>query len=265
MASNASSTNGSRWRPLLFQVALSVPELAIAQGLGFAVFVGAMALGCRIVGSSVCESAGGLAIVVVAVGVAILVGVGYWVLALVLGLSRRVRARYVLDAIAAVIGVGTYGTLLWQDHSEIAAARVAAETAAGDEAAAREAWIAALRQNPAGHAPPGAVPPMLSVVDDGRGAAVTNDTQEWLTVALARVLQDNQGQWRACALLTVGENSDYYRFSIGPGHTALYAPLPDCAAGFEGAPLEYRVGDPFQDHVGFWSDTAFAIPKGRLP
>ena len=67
------------------------------------------------------------------------------------------------------------------------------------------------------------------------------------------------------ALMTVGEYSDYYSFSIGPGHTTRYAPLRDCAAGFEGAPLEYRVGDPFQDDVGFWSDTAFAAPKGRLP
>ena len=79
------------------------------------------------------------------------------------------------------------------------------------------------------------------------------------------MLQDNQGEWRACALLTVGEISDYYRFSIGPGHTARYAPLRDCAAAFDGAPLEYRVGDPFQDDVGFWSDSAFAAPKGRLP
>jgi len=265
MSAAAGTTARPRWQGLLFQLALSVPELAIAFGLGFAAFVGAMALGCRIVGSSVCDSAGALVVVIVAMGAGFLVGVGYWVLALVLGLARQARARYALDALAAFIGVATYGTLLWQEHSAIAAARTAAETAARNEEAAREVWIAALRQNPIGHAPPGVVPQMLTVDDDGRGAAVTNDTQEWLTVALARVLQDNQGEWRACALLTVGENSAYYRFSIGPGHTARYAPLQDCAAAFEGAPLEYRVGDPFQDDVGFWSDSAFAAPKGRLP
>src|SRR5690348_12245364 len=262
---SAAANATARWQGLLFQLALSVPELAIALGLGFAAFVGAMALGCRIVGASVCDSAGGLAVVIVAMGAGFLVGVGYWVLALVLGLARRRRARYALDALAAFIAVATYGTLLWQEHSAVAAARTAAETAARNEAAAREAWIAALRQNPTGHAPPGVVPQMLIVDDDGRGAAVTNDTEEWLTVALARVLQDNQGEWRACALLTVGEISDYYRFSIGPGHTARYAPLHDCAAAFESAPLEYRVGDPFQDKAGFWSDSAFAAPNGRLP
>jgi hypothetical protein len=265
MTSGTDTAVGPRWRTLLAQLALSVPELAIAHGLGFAAFVGAMALGCRVVGSSVCDSAGGLAVVVVAIGSAVLVGAGYWVLALALGLARRVRVRYALDAVAAVIGVATYGALWWQDHSAMAAARSAAATAASNEAAAREAWIAALRQNPAAHGPPGRVPPMLTVADDGRGAAVTNDTQDWLTVALARVLQDDQGQWHACALLTVGEHSDYYRFSIGPGRTARYAPLRECAAGFEGAPLEYRVGDPFEDGIGYWSDSAFAMPSGRLP
>ncbi|HEY7671142.1 MAG TPA: hypothetical protein VIC71_02910 [Gammaproteobacteria bacterium] len=106
---------------------------------------------------------------------------------------------------------------------------------------------------------------MLAVVDDGRGALVTNMTQEWLTVALARVLPDSQGEWRACPLLTVGKVSDYYRYSIGPGQTAQYAPLLRCAAAFERAPLEYRVGDPLPNATGWWSDSAFAAPNGRLP
>jgi hypothetical protein len=258
------STAGLRWQQVLVQLALSVPELAIAFGLGFAVFWGAMALGCRVVGSSVCDSAGALAVVIVAMGVGLMVAGGYWLLALALGLAGRRRARYGLDLIAAVVGVGTYAGLVWQEHSIEVASRTAREAAERSEAADREAWIAALRQNPDGHGPPGVVPPMLEVVDDGRGAVVTNTTQEWLVVALARVLQDNQGVWRACPLLTVGEVSDYYRFSIGPGQTARYAPVPDCAAGFEGAPLEYRVGDPLPNSTGWWSDTLFAVPEGRL-
>jgi hypothetical protein len=254
-----------RWQTLLAQLALSLPELAIAYGLGFAAFFGAMALGCRVVGSQVCDSAGGLAVVVVGLGASVVVAAGYWILALALGLAGRRRTRYALDAVAAVVALATYGTLAWRDYSQSTAARLAAEQAARTETAAREAWVAALRQSPDAHGPPGVVPPMLTVVDDGRDAHVTNNTQEWLTVALARVMPDGQGEWRACALLTVGEHSAYYRFSIGPGRTTQYAPLPDCAAGFEGAPLEYRVGDPFQDEVGFWSDSAFAAPEGRLP
>lgn len=259
------STAGLRWQTLLVQLALSVPELAIAFGLGFATFVGAMALGCRVVGTSVCDSAGGLAVVIVGLIASLFVAGGYWMLALTLGLAGRRRTRYVLDAVMAVVGIGTYAGLAWREHSEQAAYTAAAEEAARSEAAAREAWIAALRQNPDGHGPPGVVPPMLEVVDDGRGAEVTNTTQEWLTVALARVRQDNQGEWRACPLLGVGSSGSYYRYSIAPGQAKTYAPLPDCAPGFEGAPLEYRVGDPVRDVTAWWSDTAFAVPNGRLP
>jgi hypothetical protein len=60
-----------------------------------------------------------------------------------------------------------------------------------------------------------------------------------------------------------GGGADYYRFSIGPGHTTRYAPVPTCAAEFEGAALEFRVGDPWSK-VGWWSDSAFAAPEDRL-
>jgi hypothetical protein len=203
-------------------------------------------------------------VVVPAIVVAVVIAGAHCAVALVLGLAGRRRARYGLDAIAAVVGGGTYGGLMWQDYSTQAHYRAERAAAERSEAAEREAWIAALAENPNGHGPPGVVPPMLTVVDDGRGATVTNGTQEWLTVALARVLQDVQGEWRACPLLTVGEVSAYYRFSIGPGRTARYAPVPDCAARFEGAPLEYRVGDPVRNATGWWSDTAFAVPDGRL-
>jgi hypothetical protein len=252
-------------RKVLGQLALSVPELAIAFGFGFAVFMGAMSLGCRVVGSSVCDSAGALAVVVVALIVSTLAAGGYWSLALVLGLGGFYRARYVLDAVAAVVGVATYGGLMWREHSEQATYVAEREAAERSEAAAREAWIAALRQNPNGHGPPGVVPPMLLVSDDGSGAEVTNTTDEWLTVALARVFMGSQGVWLACPLLTVGEHSSYYRFSIGPGQTARYALRSDCASAFVDAPLEYRVGDPVRDTTGWWSDTLFEVPNGRMP
>jgi hypothetical protein len=104
---------------------------------------------------------------------------------------------------------------------------------------------------------------MLLVNDAAREVEVTNTTGEWLIVALARVRLGDQNDWLACPLLTVGEISDYYRFSIGPGHTTRYAPVPTCAAEFEGAALEFRVGDPWSK-VGWWSDSAFAAPEDRL-
>jgi len=264
MTPGATTSARPRWQWLLLQLALSVPELAVAVGLGFAVFTVTMTLGCRAL-FPICDSTGGLALVVVGLVASILIACAYWIAALGLGLAGRRRARYALDAVVAAVALVNVGTLVWREQSAAAKYRTERAAAERSEAAAREAWIAALRQNPNGHGPPGVVPPMLEVFDEGLGVHVTNTTQEWLTVALARVLQDNQGEWRACPLLTVGENSAYYRFSIGPGHTAQYAPVTECAAGFEGAALEYRVGDPILDAVGFWSDTAFAVPKGRLP
>jgi len=264
VTTDARTTTRPSWQRLVLQLALSVPELAVAAGLGFAVFTVTMVLGCRALYPA-CDSTGGLAIVVVGLVASILVASGYWVVALVLGLAGRRRARLALDAVVAAVAITNVGVLIWREHSAAATYRAEREAAERSEAAAREAWIAALRQNPNGHGPPGVVPPMLEVVDEGTNVRVTNTTQEWLTVALARVLQDNQREWLACPLLTVGEHADYYRFSIGPGRTAQYAPVADCAAGFEGAPLEYRVGDPLPSQIGWWSDTAFAVPKGRLP
>jgi hypothetical protein len=247
---------------MLLQLALSIPELGIAWLLGIAVFWAATALGCRL-GSPICDSTGGVAVVVLALGAGIVTGCGYWILALVLGLRGHRRMRYAIDTVVAIAALGYIGALYWQANRSEAAARAASETARRDEAAARAKWIAELRQNPATHGPPGAVPPMLLVNDAAREVEVTNTTGEWLIVALARVRLGDQNDWLACPLLTVGEISDYYRFSIGPGHTTRYAPVPTCAAEFEGAALEFRVGDPWSK-VGWWSDSAFAAPEDRL-
>jgi hypothetical protein len=72
---------------------LSVPELAVAAGLGFAVFTVTMLLGCRFL-TPVCDSTGGLALVVVGLVVSLLAASGCWIVALGLGLAgRRVSCR----------------------------------------------------------------------------------------------------------------------------------------------------------------------------
>jgi len=60
----------SRRHATLRQLALSIPELGIACLLGLAVFWAATALGCRL-GSPICDSTGGVAVVVVALGAGI--------------------------------------------------------------------------------------------------------------------------------------------------------------------------------------------------
>jgi hypothetical protein len=251
-----------RWRALFFQLALSIPELGIAWAAGLAIFWGVTSVSCRVL-SHVCVDVGGIAIVVFALATAVVAACAYWLAALVLGLAGRTRTRYVVDALVAVVALSYIGALEWQASRSEAAARAASAVAMRQAAEAREKWIAALRQNADAHGPPGVVPPMITVVDRGRDVEVTNTTAEWLVVALARVRAANPPDgWDACPLVTVGEISTYYRFGIGPAYTTRYAPLPECAAAFDGALLEYRVGDP--PGLGWWSDSAFAAPDGRL-
>ena len=253
----------SRRLATLLQLALSIPELGIAAALGLAIFWAGTAAGCRLA-VPICDSTGGVAIVVLALAAAIVMGCAYWILALVLGLRGRRRVRYSVDAVVAAVALGYIGALMWQADSAVASARAASEAATRDAAAARARWIAALQQSSSSHGPPGVVPPMLSVKDAAREVEVTNTTGEWLVVALARVRPGAQdGEWQACPLLTVGEITAYYRFAIGPGHTTRYSPVPECAAAFDGAPLEFRVGDPWSQ-VGWWSDSAFAAPDDRV-
>jgi len=63
MTTAADATARPRWQRLLLQLALSVPELAVAAGLGFAIFTATMLLGCRAL-SPACDSTGGLVVVV---------------------------------------------------------------------------------------------------------------------------------------------------------------------------------------------------------
>jgi hypothetical protein len=98
------------WWKLLLQLALSALELALAFGLVFAIFTGAMVWGCRALYPA-CDSTGGLVIVVAALIVGIPLGCAYWVTALRLGLVGRRRRRYALDAVVAAVAIGNAAVL----------------------------------------------------------------------------------------------------------------------------------------------------------
>jgi hypothetical protein len=61
----------------------------------------------------------------------------------------------------------------------------------------------------------------------------------------------------------VGEISAILPVLDRPSHTTRYAPVPECGAEFDAAPLEFRVGDPY-GKVGWWSDSAFTAPNDRI-
>jgi hypothetical protein len=142
-------------------------------------------------------------------------------------------------------------------------ARQAQEAQAALEAG-RAAWLEGMKAD-GRHGPPGQVPPQISVQDDGTKVVVANTTRSGFMVALARVQEDAAapGGYQACSLVTEGQHSRYHRFWLAAGATASFVPLtPQCGERLQGAPLEYRVGE-HPDATAFWSDSAFAAPKGR--
>ena len=59
MTTDARTTTRPTWQRRVLQLALSVPELAVAAGLGFAVFTVTMVLGCRALYPA-CDSTGAM-------------------------------------------------------------------------------------------------------------------------------------------------------------------------------------------------------------
>lgn len=146
-----------------------------------------------------------------------------------------------------------------------AAHQARAENAARQVRAEREKWIQELRDSGA-HAPAGTPPPFLEVRDEGRAVEIRNTTGGSLSVALARVKPAPSGAkgWIACGMHTAGRHrgSRYYYYALQPGESARYEPYTDCAAAFEGAPIEFRVGQRPGD-TAFWSDSAFEAIDGQ--
>lgn len=234
------------------RLGLSLVEVPIAIGLGFAAFWGVYALGCAIT-HCVDMSGVGWALLGVIVGLAI--GIAYWIA--MLRMAPRLPVRLMLDAMALAIGLGAY--LIPGILSERSNARGVAAIAKSYQSMhqQRANWIKSLKAH--SHGAPGEVPPMLSVVDEVEGAVVTNVSSRSISVGLARVLPDptGPGGWRACQMSPV--DMPYFQPTIDPQKSVHYQLTPACRQKFAGAPIEYRVGNgPPQD--GWWSDSAIATP-----
>ncbi len=139
-----------------------------------------------------------------------------------------------------------------------------ARQAEADLEARQAAWLEELRAD-GRHGPPGQVPALIQAQDDGEVVVVTNPGNRGIMVALARVREDPAaaGGYQACSLVTRGQHSRYHRFHMAAGATVTFEPLtPQCGERLRGAPIEYRVGE-YPDATAYWSDSAFAAPKGR--
>jgi hypothetical protein len=238
------------------RVGLSLFEIPVAIGLGFAAFWGVYWLGCSF---SHCVDLSGLPWLVAGAVAGLGVAVCYWLAMLRSG--PPFRRRLIWDGVALVIGIASYVVPVTLSHMAEARSIQATKDAADLRAHQRIAWIDSLKAN--AHGPPGEVPAMLSVVDDGAVVAVTNNSGMWKTVALAKVVPNATASdgWYGCAMYSETDQR-YYRYSIGPRQTVRYRLDPACAVAFSGAAIEFRVGDgPGED--GWWSDSAFATPDGR--
>jgi uncharacterized membrane protein len=133
--------------------------------------------------------------------------------------------------------------------------------------ASRAAWIERLKSS-ASHGPPGIVPPMLKVEDHGTTIRVQNIGKEEVRVALGKVSQDSTapGGWKWCGT-SVEDHPGLTGISLGSGKVATYRLYGNCAAHFEEAPIEYRVGGVTgifsPNQIGWWSDSAFPVAGRR--
>ena len=242
--------------PVAARVAVSLFEIPVAIGLGFAAFWGVYWLGCSL---SHCVDVSGLPWMIAGGVAGFGIGVCYWLA--MMRVKPPFRRRLIWDGVALTIGVAAYAVPITVSRMAEARAIRSANDAAQVQVRMRAAWIESLKSK--AHGAPGEVPPMLSVVDEGVAVVVTNGSSAWRTVALAKVVPDATAPdgWRACAMYSETDQG-YYRYSIGPRQSMRYRLNPACAGGFAGALIEYRVGDgPGEE--GWWSDSAFATPEGR--
>jgi hypothetical protein len=118
------------------------------------------------------------------------------------------------------------------------------------------------------HGPPGQVPAVLRVQDEGTDAEVEllDTLPEQYPVALARVLPDPVAPkgWRGCPLEVAGAQRAHGAFLLRPRAPVRFILPAACAEAFRDAPLEYRVGTwkIGSESPGWWSDSAIAVPEG---
>jgi hypothetical protein len=242
--------------PGIVRIGLGLIEVPIAVGLGFAAFWGVFALGCSL---SHCVDMSGIPWMLAGIVAGISLGAAYWIAMARMGAQSR--GRLIWDGLALAIGIAAYAVPVTLSQMANARAARSAQDAAREHAQKREAWIESLKST--AHGPPGEVPPMLAVADEGVGVVVTNLSTTWNAVALAKVRPDATaaGGWQGCAMYSETDQG-YYRYSIGPRQSMRFRLDPACASAFASAAIEYRVGDDQRD-AGWWSDSAFATPGGR--
>lgn len=193
-----------------------------------------------------------------------LAGLGFAVFALT---RREPKFRLMVDIAGLVFWlVGFVIPREYEDYKRKAEEHARTEKAVTEKRTDQiefNAWLENLKKT-GQHAPPGVVPPMLTVEDNGTTVKVTNIHDKEIVVALARVRQDPAapGGWKGCGMYEGARGSRFYFIYLGPRKSLMYTPWEECAGNFVNAPIEYRIGQR-PPEIGWWSDSAFAKPEGR--
>jgi hypothetical protein len=190
-------------------------------------------------------------------------------------LVREMRTRVMIDVVLAMavlvwwnigqrVAENQARLELQQEQSMRAIERAAAGT---EDHWGRNRFLEALRRA-GSHGPPGQVPAVLHVQDDGIAAEVEllDTLADRYPVGLARVLPDAaapQG-WRGCPMEAADAPRAHGAFLLRPRVPVRFMLPAACASAFRDAPLEFRVGSwkIGSDSPGWWSDSAIAVPGG---
>ena len=117
------------------------------------------------------------------------------------------KARRLLDIAGLLFALlGYVVPVSYQGYARRADEQARVERAAAAEKAheiALNAWLDNMKQT-GQHGPPGMVPPMVSVENDGNTVKVRNKSDKKIVVALARVREDSTvpGGWKGCSMFT---------------------------------------------------------------
>jgi hypothetical protein len=185
---------------------------------------------------------------------------------------RDPKLRFKVDIAGMVFAIVAFVIpVTYKDYARRADKNALAERGAAEEKASQikfNAWLENMKKT-GQHGPPGAVPPMLAVEDDGVVVRVLNNSDQEIMLALARVREDSSfpGAWKGCGMRHA-DNDDpnagrrgYYVF-VSPKKTRVFLLNTPCELSFRGVAIEYRVGQR-PPEIGWWSDSAFTKPEGR--
>jgi hypothetical protein len=196
------------------------------------------------------------------------VGLGFAVFALT---RRNPKYRLTVDIAGIVFWIVAFVIpMQYRGYTQQAEEQARAEKAVMEGQAYQikfNAWLENMKKT-GQHGPPGVVPPMLSVQDQGTTVKVMNILDKEIVITLARVRQDPTapGGWKGCGMYTDSPpgmgGGRFYHYTLSPKDHLTFSTHENCASAFLETPIEYRVGRRAGD-IGWWSNSAFAKPEGR--